>query len=140
MIPGGRAIVQNADGELLFHRRSDLGIWELPGGGAEIGESAESCVVREVLEETGLTIEQFVPVGLGSDPVDERVEYPNGDVIQGFSLLLAATSWSGSLRGSHESTELRFIAIGELSGLRPNIASSIAAFVRFSESGEFQLF
>ena len=31
--------------------------WGLPGGSLEYGESPESAVVREVLEETGLTVE-----------------------------------------------------------------------------------
>ena len=39
LIPGGRAIVRNELGDILFHRRSDFGIWDLPGGGAEVGES-----------------------------------------------------------------------------------------------------
>lgn len=37
--------------------REDLGIWNLPGGGAEHGESPWEAVVREVEEETGLVVE-----------------------------------------------------------------------------------
>jgi len=132
--------LRDASGAILFHHRSDLDLWDLPGGGAEVGESAQACVVREVHEETGLMIEQFVPVGFGSDPIDEQVTYPNGDVIQGFSLLLLATTWSGNLLLSDESTELRFMAPTELPALRPNVASSIAALRRFEATGEFQLF
>ncbi len=52
------AIVQ--DGKLLIisHRRHDNGheYWLLPGGGIESGETEHECVVREMLEETGLQV------------------------------------------------------------------------------------
>jgi 8-oxo-dGTP pyrophosphatase MutT (NUDIX family) len=35
---------------------NDRGEWELPGGRLEHGEDLESCVEREVKEETGLTV------------------------------------------------------------------------------------
>ena len=140
LIPGGRAVLQDEAGRVLFHRRSDLGIWDLPGGGAEVGESAPDCVVREVEEETGLRIERFVPIGLGSDPIRERVEYPNGDIIQGFSLILLADAWNGSLRLSNESTDFAFLDPAELPPLRDNIAATIAAVAAFERTGDFQLF
>ena len=140
LIPGGRALLRNEQGEILFHRRSDLGIWDLPGGGAELGESAEACVLREVQEETGLEITQYVPIGFGSDPSQESVTYPNGDVIQGFSLILLATAWSGELLVSDESTELRFWSLPELPELRPNIAATIECYRRFEATGQFGLF
>ena len=140
LVPGGRAVVQNDQGQVLFHRRSDLGIWDLPGGGAEIGESLEACVVREVQEETGLIIEDFVAIGLASDPVAEHVVYPNGDVVQGVSLILFVTRWRGDLTVSDESTELRFWALDSLPQLRPNIAATIDCYHRYQATAQFQLF
>ena len=46
-------IVQNEDNELLFIYRLDK--WDLPKGKVEEGEDLESCAIREVEEETGVT-------------------------------------------------------------------------------------
>jgi len=37
------------------------GLWELPGGGLEWGESAETCLQREIHEEMGLTVGEVDP-------------------------------------------------------------------------------
>ena len=51
-IKAAGGLVVNENGDLLFiHRR---GKWDLPKGKVDPGESAESCAVREVKEETGL--------------------------------------------------------------------------------------
>lgn len=53
------AFIINEKGELLVERRKHepaKGMLDLPGGFADIGETAEEGVIREVKEETGLTI------------------------------------------------------------------------------------
>ena len=48
------------DGKILIAQRrvnaSLGGLWEFPGGKREPGESFEACLMREVMEELGLTI------------------------------------------------------------------------------------
>ncbi|MBW4647785.1 MAG: NUDIX domain-containing protein [Kastovskya adunca ATA6-11-RM4] len=138
--PGGRAIVQDNSQGILLHKRSDFGFWDLPGGGAEEEESAEQCVIREVYEETGLVVEEFEPIGFASHPERERVVYPNGDIIQGFALILHITRWSGSLRTSSESTALKFFEIAELPEMRENLRLTVDKFLEYQSSGKFQLF
>ncbi|MCA1674449.1 MAG: NUDIX domain-containing protein [Actinobacteria bacterium] len=53
------AVVHDERGRLLLvHRANDpgRGRWSLPGGRVEAGESDGGAVVREVAEETGLTV------------------------------------------------------------------------------------
>jgi 8-oxo-dGTP pyrophosphatase MutT (NUDIX family) len=138
--PGGRAIVQDRARRILLHKRSDFGFWDLPGGGAEEGESAEQCVIREVYEETGLTVEKFEAIGFASCPERERVVYPNGDIIQGFALILHITQWSGRLQASSESTSLEFFEMDRLPEMRQNIRMTIDKFLEYQRSQKFQLF
>jgi 8-oxo-dGTP pyrophosphatase MutT (NUDIX family) len=52
---GAAAAVRDGD-RLLLTRRSDNGQWCLPGGGVDAGERPAEAAIREVREETGLTI------------------------------------------------------------------------------------
>jgi 8-oxo-dGTP diphosphatase len=54
------------DGKLLIVKREPKnvqtpGIWEIPGGRLEIGEDPMEGVKREMLEETGLSVEVVMP-------------------------------------------------------------------------------
>jgi ADP-ribose pyrophosphatase YjhB (NUDIX family) len=53
------AVISDPEGRLLLVRRANdpgRGLWSLPGGRVEAGESDEVAVVREVREETGLDV------------------------------------------------------------------------------------
>jgi 8-oxo-dGTP diphosphatase len=53
------AVVHDDRGRLLVVQRGhapNRGVWSVPGGRVEPGESEQAAVVREVVEETGLTV------------------------------------------------------------------------------------
>ena len=57
-----KAVLLDEDGRVLLldctdPHRPGLRWWELPGGGVEPGEDEVDALVREVLEETGLTVD-----------------------------------------------------------------------------------
>jgi len=58
-IPGVGAIVVSSKGILLARRDKapGKGLWSIPGGAVESGETQKESVVREVLEETGIQCE-----------------------------------------------------------------------------------
>lgn len=58
---------------LLVKQRDGRGYWSLPGGVMEQGETVEEAAIREVREETGLTVRLLRVVGLYSKPAEEAV-------------------------------------------------------------------
>jgi ADP-ribose pyrophosphatase YjhB (NUDIX family) len=57
-VVGIGVVVLRADAVLLVRRGNppDAGSWSLPGGGQELGETAEDAARRELAEETGLSV------------------------------------------------------------------------------------
>lgn len=94
-IPCVGAIAHDPRGRILLVRRANepaRGLWSLPGGRVEPGESHEAAVVREVLEETGLeasvvrevgTIERDAPEGGTYVIRDFVVEVTGGALVPG---------------------------------------------------------
>ena len=106
--PGVAAILQDASGSILLQQRSDNGLWGLPGGSVEIGESVRDAIVREVLEETGLTVEVVRLVGVYSDPRCQIVRYADGNVVHYISTLFTCRILAGTLQTCDETLDLRF--------------------------------
>jgi len=106
--PSVAAIVTNGGGHVLLQRRSDNGLWGLPGGSVEIGESVSAAIVREVREETGLTVGVERLVGVYSEPACQVVRYADGNVVHYISTLFACRILGGSLETCDESLDLQF--------------------------------
>jgi 8-oxo-dGTP diphosphatase len=62
------------DGKVLMLRQHHREGWTLPGGLVDRGETADQAVRREVMEETGLSIEAAEPLTTVIDPVTRRVD------------------------------------------------------------------
>lgn len=77
---GAGALIHRGNRVLLVKRRRppNRGAWVFPGGLVELGESVEDAVIREVKEETGITIRLERLLGVFTevrqDP-DRRVKY-----------------------------------------------------------------
>lgn len=56
-LPAAIALITTPDkNQILLVRRKDVPVWVLPGGGIDPGETADQALIREVQEETGLTV------------------------------------------------------------------------------------
>ncbi|PWU43192.1 NUDIX hydrolase [Micromonospora globispora] len=108
--------VRNAHDQVLLIHRTDNGLWSLPGGGQEIGETVAQTAVRETREETGIDVDVVGLVGVYSDP-GHVIEYSNGEVRQQFSLCFRARPLRGQLTPSDESGDVRWVGRGGLENL-----------------------
>ena len=139
-VPGGRIVLEDRAGRVLLQKRSDFGIWGLPAGSPEMGESARTSIKREVFEETGLVVSRLNCFGYSSNPAYETVRYPNGDLIHCYSLLYYTTEWTGELiESNNESIELGFFPTDNLPEMVRNMRRTVTMYLQYKETGEFQL-
>lgn len=79
------------DGRLLLTRREDNGLWCLPGGGVDAGETWATAATREALEETGLRVRIDSVLAVYADP-DIAIVYADGRRNQVFGVCFRATT------------------------------------------------
>ena len=116
LVPAASVVAVDGDGRVLLQRRTDNGMWALPGGVMELGESLAGCGIRETLEETGITVEITGIVGTYTNP-GHVFAYDDGEVRQEFSICLLGRPVGGELRVSDESHEVAWFTPTETDGL-----------------------
>ena len=112
VIPCVGAVVTDAQGRLLMIKRGHepgAGLWSIPGGRIEPGETDAEALVREMLEETNLTIEPGRLLGRVQRPG------PRGAVIDIRDY--AATVTGGTLQAGDDAADVRWVAVAELDSL-----------------------
>jgi 8-oxo-dGTP diphosphatase len=111
-IPCVGAVVRDEQGRLLLIKRGHepgAGLWSLPGGRIEPGETDAEALVREMLEETGLKVAPGRLLG--------NVKRPglDGDVIDIRDY--AATVISGTLRAGDDAADAMWASVADLGSL-----------------------
>jgi ADP-ribose pyrophosphatase YjhB (NUDIX family) len=124
------------DGKVLIVRRARPpagGVYTLPGGGVEVGETLVEAVVREVREETALAIEPVALAGYREAIARDG----DGRIERHFVILPFAARWiAGEPRLNDELSEAAWFDPSEIArlkttaGLGEIIATAMALLAR----------
>ncbi|MBK3494242.1 NUDIX domain-containing protein [Viridibacillus sp. YIM B01967] len=113
IIPGSVVLIVNEMNEVLLQHRSDGG-WGLPGGLMGLGESLEETAKREVLEETGLVIDDLKLLGVFSG-TDYYFKVANGDELYSVTAVFLTRNAKGEmLKDDVETLDLQYFNVDKL--------------------------
>jgi ADP-ribose pyrophosphatase YjhB (NUDIX family) len=110
---GAETFVVNDASEVCLVRRSDNGLWALPGGAQDLGETPGECARREFMEETGLEIQITRLLGVFSSLRYDAVT----NVLRGREvthILFAGKLVGGRQTTSQETSEVGWFPQGKL--------------------------
>ncbi|SHJ75020.1 ADP-ribose pyrophosphatase YjhB, NUDIX family [Anaerocolumna jejuensis DSM 15929] len=110
ILVGAVAIIIDDRNKILLQKRktTSYGMWGLPGGLMELGESTEDTARREVYEEAGLTIGKLHLIDIFSGP-DNFLKVSNGDEFYSVTAAYYTFEKEGEMRvDESESLELKY--------------------------------
>ena len=114
-----KAIIQNGEKFLILKRTEEENdLWEIPGGRMEYGETLEETLVREVMEETNLTVEPGKII-TSWDLMQEHRQ------ISG--VIFMCRNMSGEIKLSNEHKDYQWITKDKLNMLYPIFSSRLGA-------------
>ena len=129
LLPGVAAVIRDAAGRILLQEKASGEGWSLPAGAIEPGETPEQALKREVLEETGLSVESCQILGVFGG-AKFRYVYANGDAVE-YTVVLYRCDVTQHHKGplDPETRSLRYFGADEM----PPLALPYPAAALFGE-------
>ena len=110
----GVGVIVFCDQEVLLVKRNNepnKGQWSIPGGKQIIGETVTDAAKRELLEETGVKVDQLLLV----DVVDSIIPGVEGKIKYHYTLVDYMGQWlSGEPRPGDDAREVRWVFLNEI--------------------------
>ena len=135
---GARCLLRDDQGRIVLIKRSDNGLWAVPAGGLELGDSVRQCAIREMYEETGLTPTKLAPIAIlsGADTTETNMW---GHTYEYLITIFLATAWTGELvTQTDESTDAGWFHPDRLPTPRTAIVDmSMELLAHYDRTGEF---
>ena len=135
---GARCLLRDDQGRIVLIKRSDNGLWAVPAGGLELGDSVRQCAIREMYEETGLTPTKLAPIAIlsGADTTETNMW---GHTYEYLITVFLATAWTGELvTQTEESTDAGWFHPDRLPTPRtPIVDMSLHLLEHYDRTGEF---
>ena len=98
------------DGRVLMVREISDGKWTLPGGWADVNQTAGECVVREIAEESGFTARALKLAAV----YDYQKRNPSPHIDSIYKMFFICEIVGGAASASNETSEVAFFPRNEL--------------------------
>lgn len=125
----GAIVILLKDGLILYTKRGikpRQGLYGLPGGFLKYGENAYEAAVREMREETGVTVSGLRPFDVHAADYDENETTA--------AVIFLADSWEGELKADDDAAELvwkpiDFLDSDQIAWPYPGVADKLKSIV-----------
>jgi ADP-ribose pyrophosphatase YjhB (NUDIX family) len=124
------------DDRVLMVREISDGKWTLPGGWADVNQSAGECVVREIAEESGFKARALK---LAAVYDYQRSGHPPHHIDSIYKMFFLCEIIGGEARASDETSEVAFFARNELPALSLGRTTAAQIDRMFHHAGHPQL-
>ncbi len=137
LVMGAGALLFDDQRRVLLGLRGDNGLWGIPAGQMELGETPAGTAIRETYEELGLRIQVTKLLGVYTGP-DALHTYPDGNQVQVVGARFLAEIIGGELNpDGYETLGVGWFDLNSLPPMVPRHRSALEDALKYPAGGRF---